>query len=146
MLDTVLQDTRVGLRGLVRAPGFTVAAILTLSLGIGLSTAVFAVANALLLQRLPFHDQGRVVVLWGQSRDGQYDNVPLLSHEEARDFERATRALTQAAFVAREGAIPTAITLGNDVTPGSIANMLRTPASAIGRRCAFSSQARLPAR
>lgn len=116
MLDSIQQDIRVGVRRLGRAPGFAVVAILTLALGIGLATAVFSVANSLLIERLPVHDQDRVVVLWGQSRDGQYDNVPLLSHQEARDFSRATRALSRVAFVEREGAWPTPVTVGNQVT------------------------------
>src|SRR6266704_2874716 len=54
---------RVALRSLRRTPGFALTAILTLALGIGLATAVFTVADALLLRRLPVQDQDRVVVL-----------------------------------------------------------------------------------
>ena len=57
---------RVALRSLRRTPGFALIAILTLALGIGLATAVFTVADALLLRRLPVQDQDRVVVLWEQ--------------------------------------------------------------------------------
>jgi len=57
-MDTVLQDLRYTLRSLRRTPGFTLAAILTLALGIGLATAVFTVADALLLRRLPVRDPG----------------------------------------------------------------------------------------
>ena len=54
--------TRI-IRSLVRTPGFTVTAILTLALGIGLSTAVFTVADALLLRKLPMREQDRLVAL-----------------------------------------------------------------------------------
>jgi hypothetical protein len=64
-MDTLLQNIRVGVRSLRRTPGFALVAILTLALGIGLSTAVFTVADALLLRRLPVHDQDGLFVLRG---------------------------------------------------------------------------------
>lgn len=92
------------MRGLWRARGFATAAVMTLALGIGLSTAVFSVANTVLLAPLPVHDQSRIVVLWGRSHDGQYDNVPL-GADESRDFSRASRALARIAFFSREGSL-----------------------------------------
>lgn len=68
---------RVALRNLYRTPGFALTAILTLALGIGLSTAVFTVADALLLRRLPVQNQDRLVVLWGETRDRSFTNYPL---------------------------------------------------------------------
>jgi predicted permease len=56
----LLQDFRYGLRQLRRAPWFAVAAILTLALGIGASTAIFSVVYGLLLNSLPFRDAGRL--------------------------------------------------------------------------------------
>ena len=56
-----LQDIQLGIRSLRRTPGFAVTSILTLALGIGLSTAVFTVADALLLRRLAVKDQERIV-------------------------------------------------------------------------------------
>ncbi len=103
----LLTDIRVGIRSLRRAPGFAVTAILTLALGIGLATAVFTVADALLLRRLPVRDQDRLVVLWGQKpeRDFAYP----LGFDDAREFARRTRALDGVAFVGYEGAWPTPI-------------------------------------
>ena len=49
-MDTLFQNIRVGIRSLRRTPGVSLLAVLTLALGIGLSTAVFTVADALLLQ------------------------------------------------------------------------------------------------
>ena len=115
MVDTVLQDLQVGLRGLRRARGFAVAAVLTLALGIGLSTAVFSVANTLLLTTLPVRDQSRVVVVWGRSRDGQYDNVPLVG-DEFREYSRSTHALSRIAFVEREGALSVPANVGGAST------------------------------
>ncbi|MDB4875015.1 MAG: hypothetical protein JWM41_1461 [Gemmatimonadetes bacterium] len=119
MAHTVEQDIRFTARSLRRALGFTVAAVLTLALGIGLATAMFSVASTLLLRPLPVRDQDRLVVLWGQSRDRKYDNVPLLG-DQTRELVRASRALSSVAFVAREGASPIPISLG-----GSSAALVR---------------------
>src|ERR1051326_877605 len=64
---------RVVLRSLRRTPGFTATAVLTLALGIGLSVAVFTVAEALLLRRLPFRDEGALGVLWGLGADRVFE-------------------------------------------------------------------------
>src|SRR5262249_38780379 len=65
---TLLQDLRLGFRSLMRKPGFTVAAIASLALGIGVSTAIFSVVNALWLRPLPFRDPDRLVHLWETDR------------------------------------------------------------------------------
>ncbi len=61
MFDTLKQDLRYSLRGLLARPGFALAAILTLALGIGANTAIFSVINGLLLKPLPYPDSERLV-------------------------------------------------------------------------------------
>ena len=62
-LESVLQDARYGLRQMRRAPMFTAIAVLSLTIGIGASAAVFSLADALMLRRLPVRDPGSLVVL-----------------------------------------------------------------------------------
>jgi predicted permease len=113
-MDSLLQNCRVGLRSLRRTPGFALTAILTLALGIGLTTAVFTVADALLQRRLPVHDQDRLVVLWGEARDRAF-NYPL-GLDDAQEFARRTRSLERVAFFAYYGALPKPIRDGDRIS------------------------------
>ncbi len=64
MLDTLVQDTRFGIRTLTRSPGFAITAVLALALGIAANTAIFSAANAFLFRPLPFQDADRLVMLY----------------------------------------------------------------------------------
>jgi predicted permease len=63
MIDMVLQDIRLALRTLAKAPTFTAAVMVTIALGVGATTAIFTVVDAILLRPLPFPDSEQAVVL-----------------------------------------------------------------------------------
>jgi predicted permease len=66
-MNTLAKDLAYAVRMLAKGPGFTVAAILSLAIGIGANTSIFSIINALLLQPLPYQDAERLAILWNRS-------------------------------------------------------------------------------
>src|SRR5258705_6211128 len=73
LMETLLKDIRYGVRNLLKHPGFTAIAVITLALGIGANTAIFSVVNAVLLRALPFPNADRLVMVW---EDASYAGFP----------------------------------------------------------------------
>jgi predicted permease len=66
-MSTLAQDARYATRAFLRTPGFTLAAVLSLAIGVGANTSIFSVASALLLRPLPYAGADRLAILWNRS-------------------------------------------------------------------------------
>src|SRR6266404_2665037 len=80
LVETVVQDAWHGLRTLRRRPGFTIAAGLSLALGIGVTTAIFTVLNAVALRPLPYTDADRLSWMTQVLRANSTDEVTITAH------------------------------------------------------------------
>ena len=72
-----LQDLRYAIRMLLKSPGFSIVAIVTLALGIGLNTAIFSLINDLFLRGLPFEEPQRLVHLYSNARERNLLELPI---------------------------------------------------------------------
>ena len=99
------QDVKYGWRALRAQPGFTLAAVVALALGIGATTAIFSVVNSVLWRSLPYPEAGRLVMVWDRNPKIQvgFDDLPVTGgwfarfSQEARSFE-AVAAMTGASY------------------------------------------------
>ena len=91
-METLLQDVRYGVRMLRKNPGFTAVAVATLALGIGVITAIFSFADALLFRPLPVKDSARVVTLFRRSIQ-QPQDYSSFSHPAFLDLRRSVREI-----------------------------------------------------
>jgi putative ABC transport system permease protein len=97
-MTTVMADLRYAARMLRRNPGFTAVALLTLGLGIGANTAIFSVIDAALVNRLPYHDPDRLVMVWEQDPGrGWFENI--VSAANFKDWRRENNVFTGIAAI-----------------------------------------------
>ena len=96
VMASFFSDLRLAARLLARAPTFAITALLTLGVAIGATTAIFSVANPVLLQPLPYRTPSRIMAVWEHASDGSRDN---LGFQTIRDFtDRATTIESAAAI------------------------------------------------
>jgi putative ABC transport system permease protein len=86
-MDTFFRDLRYSLRLLLKSPGFTAVALVSIALGIGANTTVFSVINGALLKSLPYKDPSSLVLLWGDGRtEGRLSKHNQVSATDVADF------------------------------------------------------------
>jgi putative ABC transport system permease protein len=89
------RNVRVSIRLLLRSPAFTIAAVFTLALAIGLSVSVFSVLNATLIRPLPYPDADRLALIWTVSTTGSRDPV---SFDDFEDWRRGSKTIESGAL------------------------------------------------
>lgn len=93
LMESLAADLKFAFRSLVKARAFTLTAVLTLGLGIGASTAVFTIANAVLLRPLPFADPDRLMWLWEVRKSGAPMSIAWPDFLDWRDQQKSFESL-----------------------------------------------------
>lgn len=91
-METLFGDARYALRSLLKSPGFALATILTLALGIGANTAIFSLIHGVLLEPLPYRNGSRLVVLQQSAPKGNVENLAF-SVKEVYDYRDQNQTL-----------------------------------------------------
>ena len=116
-MQTFLRELRFGWRALGRSRGFTAVAILTLALGIGASTAIFSVVDAVLLRALPYPNPQRIVRVWEQAPNGHHMNLADLNFA---DFSAQNHTF---AYLAEFASLPSSVAGGSEPVRADIAEV-----------------------
>ena len=101
-METLVQDIRYGCRLLMRNPGFSAIAVLTLAIGIGASTAIFSVVDTVLLRPLPYRQPDKLVVVT-ESLPGMSTDEIGVSAAEYQDYRDRNRSFSQVAAYESSG-------------------------------------------
>src|SRR6202007_909312 len=88
-MQNLLRDIHYAIRSLRRTPGLTLFVVITLALGIGITSATFSIVDALIFRPYPVPDPATVVTLVGTTHDSSFDNF---SYREYRDIRAQTKS------------------------------------------------------
>lgn len=111
-MESLLQDIRYAFRILRRSPGFTAVAVAALALGIGATTAIFSVVDAVILKPLPYRDPGQLVQLWmrftgiGIPNDQNWVSAPEFMDLQQNNSFSQVAAIDGASFNINIGGVP----------------------------------------
>jgi len=112
LIENLLQDVRIAARMLRKAPGLTALVVVTLALGIGMSSGVFSMVDALILRPYPVPRPSSVVTLVGTTKDSDFEDFSYREYRDIRDKTKsydgvlASTTVEEAAFTADPGATP----------------------------------------
>lgn len=125
MTDTIWQDLRYAARSLRRTPGFTIAAVVTLALGIGANTAIFSVLHAVVLRPLPYQGANRIVRIYEDAPGAPDSGMrPLgFTRTELELLRRSSFTLTHAGIY-----LPSTMTLSGSGEAVRLTGMQISPA------------------
>jgi len=116
-MNGLLQDVKCALRQLRRSPGFTVVTVLTLSLGIGASTAIFSVVYGVLLRPLPYANPSRIAAVFEIEPSGRRNRIADPNFNDFRDQSRSFES------IAKYSAYPAAVSGGSQPTRSTVAHV-----------------------
>jgi putative ABC transport system permease protein len=88
LVENLIRDARFGLGSLARNPGFTIIAVVTLALGIGVNSAIFSVVDAVMLRPLPYPAPDRLISMW-EKNDRDSDGRSSISPANLADYRQA---------------------------------------------------------
>ena len=131
-MDKLVQDLRFAIRSLVRRPGFSVTAVVTLALGIGATTAIFSVVNAVLMRPLPFPEPDRIVAivnLWTKTGT----RAPTVSAPDFHDWKAQSRSFAAMGYVTGG---QTSVALGSGAEYAGVYRITSGFLEALGARAA----------
>ena len=127
LLGELIADMRYGLRQSRRNPGFTAVAVVTLALGIGASTAIFSVVDAVLLHRLPYPNPQQIVTIWEQEANGHRAH---LADPNFLDFRAQNHTLSAVAVFSSYG--PDSVSGGSEPVRMNVAGVSKDFFKALG--------------
>ena len=125
-MSDVTNDLRYAVRAFIRTPAFTAVALLTIALGIGATTAIFSVVNAVLLRPLPYPDADRIVQVWMDNRRSKL-HEDIHSYPNFADLRDQNRVFSQMAAYFTSGYNITGGCQASDCEPQRVTALFSTP-------------------